>query len=214
MTGFAGFPLIGLDFYEDLEADNSKAFWTANKETYERAVKQPMTALVADLEPAFGSAKIFRPYRDVRFAKDKSPYKTAQGAVVRAAPGVGWYVQIGAAGLYIGGGFYQGSPDQLTQLRATIDDDVRGPELAAILGKLAEAGFAIGGEKLKTKPKGYDADHPRIDLLRHKSLTCGKEFGAPAWLETPRAAKEVRAAWETMRPLIEWLAAVVGGAPA
>lgn len=110
MTGFAGFPLIGLDFYEDLEADNSKAFWTANKETYERAVKQPMTALVADLEPAFGSAKIFRPYRDVRFAKDKSPYKTAQGAVVRAAPGVGWYVQIGAAGLYIGGGFYQGSP--------------------------------------------------------------------------------------------------------
>ncbi|MEU2034746.1 DUF2461 domain-containing protein [Nocardia amamiensis] len=213
MTRFAGFPLAGLDFYEDLEADNSKAFWTANKEIYDRAVKQPMTALVTELEPAFGSAKIFRPYRDVRFAKDKSPYKTAQGAVVRAAPGVGWYVQINAGGLFVGGGFYQGSPDQLAQLRATIDDDVRGPELVAILAKLAAAGFTIGGEQLKTRPKGYDADHPRIDLLRHKSLTCGKEFGAPAWLETPRAAKEVRAAWETMRPLIEWLAAVVGGAP-
>ncbi|MEV6322508.1 DUF2461 domain-containing protein [Nocardia sp. NPDC051787] len=213
MTGFAGFPLAGLDFYEDLEADNSKAFWTANKEIYDRAVKQPMTALAAELEPAFGSAKIFRPYRDVRFAKDKSPYKTAQGAVVRAAPGVGWYVQINAGGLFVGGGFYQGSPAQLAQLRATIDDDVRGPELVAILAQLAAAGFTIGGEQLKTKPKGYDADHPRIDLLRHKSLTCGKEFGAPAWLETPRAAKEVRSAWETMRPLIEWLAAVVGGAP-
>ncbi|MGW4325529.1 DUF2461 domain-containing protein [Nocardia sp. NPDC004573] len=213
MTGFAGFPLAGLDFYEDLEADNSKAFWTAHKKIYDESVLAPMKSLVAELEPDFGAAKIFRPYRDVRFAKDKSPYKTAQGAVVRAGAGVGWYVQINAAGLYVGGGFYQGSPDQLAQLRATIDDEVRGPELAAILAELADAGFTIGGEKLKTKPKGYDADHPRIDLLRHKSITCGREFGAPAWLDTPRTAKEVRAAWETMRPLVEWLAAVVGGAP-
>ncbi|MEU2039221.1 DUF2461 domain-containing protein [Nocardia niwae] len=213
MTGFAGFPLAGLDFYEDLEADNSKAFWTAHKKIYDEAVLAPMKSLVTELEPDFGTAKIFRPYRDVRFAKDKSPYKTAQGAVVRAGAGVGWYVQINAAGLFVGGGFYQGSPDQLAQLRATIDDEVRGPELAAILAKLAGAGFTIGGEKLKTRPKGYDADHPRIDLLRHKSITCGREFGAPAWLDTPRTAKEVRAAWETMRPLVEWLAAVVGGAP-
>ncbi|MGQ4598253.1 TIGR02453 family protein [Nocardia sp. R6R-6] len=213
MTGFAGFPLAGLDFYEDLEADNSKAFWTANKEIYDRAVKQPMTALIAELEPAFGSAKIFRPYRDLRFAKDKSPYKTAQGAVVRAAPGVGWYVQINAGGLLVGGGFYQASPGQLEQLRATIDDDVRGTELVTILAKLTRVGFTVGGEKLKTRPKGYDDDHPRIDLLRHKSLSCSKDFGAPAWLETPQAAKEVRATWEAMRPLVEWLAAVVGGAP-
>ncbi|MEU2101226.1 DUF2461 domain-containing protein [Nocardia sp. NPDC019255] len=213
MTGFAGFPLAGLDFYEDLEADNSKAFWNAHKKIYDESVLAPMKALVAELEPDFGTAKIFRPYRDVRFAKDKSPYKTAQGAVVRAAAGVGWYVQINAAGLFVGGGFYQGSPEQLAQLRATIDDEVRGPELAAILADLTDAGFTIGGEKLKTKPKGYDADHPRIDLLRHKSITCGREFGAPAWLDTPRTAKEVRAAWETMRPLVEWLGAVVGGAP-
>jgi uncharacterized protein (TIGR02453 family) len=213
MTGFTGFPLAGLDFYEDLEADNSKAFWTAHKNIYDESVLTPMKALVAELEPDFGAAKIFRPYRDVRFAKDKTPYKTAQGAVVRAAPGVGWYVQINAAGLFVGGGFYQGSPDQLAQLRATIDDEVRGGELAAILAKLADAGFTIGGEKLKTKPKGYDADHPRIDLLRHKSITCGREFGAPGWLDTPRTAKEVRATWETMRPLVEWLGAVVGGAP-
>ncbi|MEW1738267.1 DUF2461 domain-containing protein [Nocardia beijingensis] len=213
MTGFAGFPLAGLDFYEDLEADNSKAFWAAHKKIYDESVLAPMKALVAELEPDFGTAKIFRPYRDVRFAKDKSPYKTAQGAVVRAAAGVGWYVQINAAGLFVGGGFYQGSPEQLAQLRATIDDEVRGPELAAILVKLTDAGFTIGGEKLKTKPKGYDADHPRIDLLRHKSITCGREFGAPAWLDMPRTAKEVRAAWETMRPLVEWLGAVVGGAP-
>ncbi|WP_069162328.1 DUF2461 domain-containing protein [Nocardia altamirensis] len=214
MTGFSGFPLAGLDFYEDLEADNSKAFWNAHKEVYESAVRGPMVALTAGLESEFGPAKIFRPYRDVRFSKDKVPYKTAQGAVVRAAEGVGWYVQIGAAGLFIGGGFYQGSPAQIAQLRATIADEVRGPELEAILAKLTKAGYTIDGEKLKTKPKGYEADHPRIDLLRHKSLRCGKEIGAPAWLDTPRTAKEVRAAWETMRPLIEWLAAVVSGSGA
>ncbi|WP_167477911.1 DUF2461 domain-containing protein [Nocardia arthritidis] len=211
MTEFGGFPLTGLDFYEDLEADNSKAFWTAHKNIYDTAVLAPMKALVAELEADFGAAKIFRPYRDVRFAKDKSPYKTAQGAVVGTAPGCGWYVQIGAAGLYVGGGFYQGSPAQIAQYRATVDDGVRGPELEAILARLRKAKFAIGGEQLKTKPKGFDADHPRIDLLRHKSLTAGREFGAPDWLTTPRAGKEIRKAWETMRPFIEWLSAVVGG---
>ncbi|MFR9752951.1 DUF2461 domain-containing protein [Nocardia sp. 004] len=213
MHRFTGFPSAGMDFYEDLEADNSKVFWTAHKKVYDESVLAPMKALTDELTEEFGAAKIFRPYRDVRFSKDKSPYKTAQGAVVRAAPGVGWYVQISAAGLFVGGGFYQGSPGQLTLLRATIDDDVRGPELAAILGRLTDEGFVIGGEKLKTKPKGYSADHPRIDLLRHKSLTCGKEFGAPDWLDTPHTEREVRTAWQSIRPLIEWLAAVVGGGP-
>ncbi|WP_431958240.1 DUF2461 domain-containing protein [Nocardia lijiangensis] len=214
MSGFGGFPLAGLDFYEDLEADNSKTFWNAHKSVYEESVRAPMVALTAELEADFGPTKIFRPYRDVRFAKDKSPYKTAQGAVVGTAPGVGWYVQISAAGLFIGGGFYSGSPAQVAQLRATIDDDVRGPELEKILAKLTKAGFTIGGDKLKTKPKGYEADHPRIDLLRHKSLTCSRQFGAPAWLETPRTAKEVRKAWEAMRPLIDRLTAIVGPANA
>ncbi|UGT64372.1 DUF2461 domain-containing protein [Nocardia asteroides] len=212
MSGFSGFPLAGLDFYEDLEADNSKSFWTAHRDVYESAVREPMLALTALLEPEFGPAKLFRPYRDVRFSKDKTPYKTAQGAVVHTAPGVGWYVQVGAPGLFVGGGFYHGSPGQLAQLRSTVDDEVRGTELRTILAATAAAGFTIGGEKLKTKPKGFDADHPRIDLLRHKSITAGRQFGAPDWLETPRTADEIRTAWEDVRPLVEWLSAVVGGA--
>lgn len=107
-------------------------------------------------------------------------------------------------------GYYSGTADQLARLRATIDDDVRGAELAAILADLTGAGYEIGGERLKTKPKGYPADHPRIDLLRHKSLSTHRDFGAPDWLPTPRAATEIRAAWEAQRPLVEWLAAVVG----
>ncbi|MEV6277924.1 DUF2461 domain-containing protein [Nocardia sp. NPDC051832] len=207
---FSGFPLAGLDFYEDLEADNSKAFWTAHKHVYDESVRAPMVALTAELEPDFGTAKIFRPYRDVRFSKDKAPYKDHQGAVVSPAPGVGWYVQIGAAGLFVAGGFYTGTPDQIARLRATIDDEVRGAELEAILAELIKAGFALGGEKLKTKPKGFEADHPRIDLLRHKAISCSKEYGAPSWLDTPRAGKEIRKSWETLRPLVEWLNAVVG----
>ncbi|RJO76337.1 DUF2461 domain-containing protein [Nocardia panacis] len=210
MTEFRGFPLAGLDFYEDLEADNSKTFWTAHKHVYDESVLAPMKALAADLEADFGTAKIFRPYRDVRFAKDKSPYKTAQGAVVGTAPGCGWYVQLGAGGLYVGGGFYQGSPEQIARFRTTVAEQARGAELETILAGLRKAGFDVDGEQLKTKPKGYDADHPRIDLLRHKSLTAGKSFGGPDWVATPRAGKEVRKAWESMRPFIDWLSAVVG----
>jgi uncharacterized protein (DUF2461 family) len=70
MTAFEGFPVAALDFYDDLELDNTKSFWAAHKDVYETCVKAPMAALVAALEPEFGTAKVFRPYRDVRFDKD------------------------------------------------------------------------------------------------------------------------------------------------
>ena len=146
----------------------------------------------------------------MRFAKDKSPYKTHQGAVVHTAPGVGWYVQIGAPGLFVAGGLYAATPEQLSRLRTTLDDDVRGAEFESIADKLVAAGYTLGGDKLKTRPKGYPIDHPRIDLLRHKSLVMSREFGAPDWLETPRAATEIRKSWESLRPIVEWLGAVVG----
>ena len=78
---FNGWPAEALEFYEGLEADNSKAYWTANKAVYETAVRQPLDALSATIADEFGELVVFRPYRDVRFAKDKSPYKTAMGAL-------------------------------------------------------------------------------------------------------------------------------------
>ena len=110
MTDFAGFPVAALDFYDDLEVDNTKSYWEKHKQTYAESVKAPMTALCAALGPEFGgSAKVFRPYRDVRFAKDKTPYKTHQGAFVAAGPATGWYVEISARGVRIGAGFYEAS---------------------------------------------------------------------------------------------------------
>ena len=206
---FSGIPIAALDFYEDLAADNSKAFWTAHKEVYDAKVREPIVALLAELEEEFGSAKIFRPYRDVRFSKDKTPYKTAQGAFVGVTPGLGYYVQIDAAGLYLGGGYHHSSPEHVSRFRTAVDDEIRGGELEKILAGLTAAKFEIGGERLKTVPRGYPADHPRIDLLRHKSLTAGKALGAPKWLETKRTVTEVRKSWQAVRPLVEWLDRVV-----
>ncbi|MFF0816069.1 DUF2461 domain-containing protein [Rhodococcus sp. NPDC003318] len=210
MTAFTGFPVAALDFYEDLEADNSKSFWTAHKALYDESVRAPMVELLEQLEPEFGAGKVFRPYRDVRFSKDKAPYKTHQGGFVQVCPGAGWYVQVDARGLFVAGGFYASSPAQLAAFRAAVDTDLRGGQLEAITADLESAGFEIGGETLKTAPRGFSTDHPRIDLLRHKSLTAGVLFASPDWIDTERTLTEVRTAWDAMRPLVEWVIDVLG----
>ena len=207
---FTGIPTAALDFYEDLEADNSKSFWTAHKSVYDDSVRAPMTALLAELEPEFGAGKVFRPYRDVRFSKDKTPYKTHQGGFVETRPGVGYYVQIDAAGLFVAGGFYSHTPVQVGRFRDAVDDDRRGRELVKLVKKVRSANFEIGGDVLKTRPRGVAEDHPRLDLMRHKSLTASRTYFSPDWIETPRAADEVRTAWRSMRPLVEWLTTVIG----
>ncbi len=207
---FTGIPFAALDFYEDLEADNSRVFWQEHRAVYDAAVRAPMEALAAELEDDFGPAKVFRPYRDVRFSKDKTPYKTHQGLFVATAPGTGYYAQIDASGLSVAGGSYSLTSAQLALLRATVDDDARGAELEAIVAAVAGAGFEIGGDTLKTHPRGYPADHPRIALLRHRSITARHAFGSPGWVEEPGAAGRIREAWRAVGPLVEWLTQVVG----
>ena len=209
MSAFTGIPVAALDFYEDLEADNSKSFWAAHRSVYDDAVRAPMTALLAELEPEFGDGKLFRPHRDVRFAKDKSPYKTHQGLFVESYSGAGYYAQIDAAGLLVAGGFYASTPAQLARYRAAVDDERRGRQLARIVGRVRSAGFEIGGDRLKTRPRGVADDHPRLDLLRHRSLTASIRHVSPDWLATPEAATQIRRSWRAMRPLVEWLTTAV-----
>jgi uncharacterized protein (TIGR02453 family) len=211
LGGFTGFTEAALDFYDDLEIDNTKSFWEAHKDVYLAAVKAPMTALVTALEPEFGTAKVFRPYRDVRFAKDKTPYKTHQGAFVGAGPACGWYVEIAARGLRTGAGFYDASASDLGRIRSSIANELTGTQLQKILAKLEKAGFTVGGDRLKTSPRGYDADHPRIDLLRHRSLTVGKDYGFEPIIHTPELVHAVRADWKATRPLVDWVSDRLGG---
>ena len=208
--GFSGFSEAALDFYDDLEIDNSRSFWDAHKDVYLTHVKSPMTALVAALEAEFGPAKVFRPFRDVRFAKDKTPYKTHQGAFVAAGPACGWYVEIAARGVRTGAGFYHAEASDLGRLRASIANDLTGPRLVRTVAKLERAGFTVGGDRLKTTPRGYAADHPRIELLRHRSLTVGREYGFEPIIFRPEFVDAVRADWKATRPLVEWVSERLG----
>ena len=211
MTGFTGIPEAALDFYDDLELDNTKSFWAAHKETYETAVRAPMTALAQALEDEFGSAKVFRPYRDVRFAKDKTPYKTHQGVFIARGPATGFYVQVAAPGVRVGVGFYEASGPRLSRIRAAIADERRGLELEKILASLETAGWELGGERLKTSPRGYDADHPRIELLRHKSMTLGRSYGFEPFIHTPELLDRVRDDWREATPFVDWVSDHAGG---
>ncbi|MGW4638974.1 DUF2461 domain-containing protein [Sphaerisporangium sp. NPDC004334] len=205
--GFEGFPDEGLMFYEGLEADNSKAYWMERKGVYEAAVKEPMQALMEELAGEFGPGNLFRPYRDVRFAKDKSPYKTHQGAYVRAGgEGIGYYVQLDADGLYTAAGWFSPAPDQVERFRAAVDDDKAGALLEEILQGLGAAGMAIEGDRLKTRPRGVDPGHPRLHLLRHRSLHVGRRRPPEDWLHTPEALDRVRTTWRSLGPLVDWLA--------
>jgi uncharacterized protein (TIGR02453 family) len=207
MAEFTGFPEVALDFYDDLELDNTKTFWEAHRSTYDEAVAVPMNALAGALEPEFGSAKVFRPYRDVRFSKDKTPYKTHQGAFIARGPSTGYYVQIGAAGVRVGVGFYEASSERLAAVRAAIDDDRHGKDLETVLADLTSAGWQLGGDRLKTAPRGYDVDHPRIELLRHKSMTLGKNLAFEPVIHSPELVDRVASDWREATPFVEWVLA-------
>lgn len=210
---FAGFPPDALELYAGLEADNSRAYWQDHKGTYEATVREPMLALLDALEDEFGPAKLFRPNRDIRFSADKSPYKTHQGAFVADARGGGWYVQVSADGLLAGGGFRAHSPGETKRFRAAVDAPASGVELEKLLASLARKGFEQHGEAVRTTPRGYPADHPRIGTLRLKEVMVTRQFGAPDWLGTEQALSEVRTAWRDVRPLVEWVAAHVADGP-
>src|SRR2546430_13315162 len=129
---FRGWPAEALEFYEGLAADNSKAYWTDHKSVYDQCVYAPMVELLAELADEFGPGKIFRPYRDVRFSADKTPYKTAIGASLER----GGYVQLSAEGLAAGSGMYHLEPDQLNRFRQAAARDLSGAGAATIAAAL------------------------------------------------------------------------------
>ena len=204
---FRGWPAEALEFFEGLEAENTKAYWERNKQVYQDIVRAPMEELLAELEPAFGEGRVFRPYRDVRFSKDKSPYKTAIGATV----GGSGYVQLDAHGLAAGSGMWEMAPDQLERYREAVDRDRSGTALAKLVEEARSMGIGVMGHgELKTAPRGYAKDHPRVELLRYKGLATWQEWPAGAWLGTKRAKDRVVTLLERSRPVADWLGKNVG----
>lgn len=205
-----GIPLDAVEFYRELEESNSREWWASNKDRYAASVREPLAHLGDVLTEEFGQPKLFRPNRDVRFSKDKSPYKTHQGLFIPTLPAMGWYVQVGADGLRTAGGFYASQSDQIARYRASVDNDVAGQRLVDLVDTLLDNGFDIGGDLLATKPRGIPADHPRLELLRHRTLTAARDHGTPDWLESDAVVDRVREDWVAMRPLIEWCEQYVG----
>jgi uncharacterized protein (TIGR02453 family) len=199
---FKGWPVEAVEFYEGLEADNTKAYWQEHKAVYERCVKGPMDELLAELADAFGSGRVFRPYRDVRFSKDKTPYKLNCAAHLP-----GGYISVSADELFVGSGLYRPERDQLQRFRAAVADENSGPELESIVVRLRKDGYDVGAhEVLKTTPKGYPKEHPRIELLQHKGIVMSKSWPVGAWLGTKKAKDRVVAGLEAARPLNAWIA--------
>jgi uncharacterized protein (TIGR02453 family) len=204
---FSGWKAEALEFFEGLEAENTKAYWQRHKTTYDELVRAPMEALLAELEPGWGDGRLFRPYRDVRFSRDKSPYKTHMGARI----GEFGYVQLSAQGLAAGCGMWEMAADQLERYREAVDDETTGSSLAASVADARTSGIDVmSHDELKTAPRGYPKDHPRVELLRYKGLATWRAWPAGAWLGTRRAKDRVVGFLEDSRPVKEWLDTNVG----
>ena len=207
---FGGWPPEAFEFFEGLQADNSKAYWTAHKATYEEDVRAPLQALADEVRGEVGELRIFRPYRDVRFSKDKAPYKTGAAAAGELEGGSLVYVVLSARGLFVSSGHYRPATDQLERFRAAVAADRSGAALEAVVTSLRKAGYDIGGQALKVAPRGFPRDHPRVELLRHKGVTAGRTFAPAKWLGTAKAKDRVLDTWRGAAPLHEWLDRHVG----
>jgi uncharacterized protein (TIGR02453 family) len=205
---FTGFPRESIEFFRQLAANNNREWFLAHKDIYERTCRAPMQALVAKLEPRFGAAKVSRINRDLRFFRDRAPYKT----YIAAGLG-GRYISLSAAGLYVGGGFRKPDPVLLQRFRAAIDDDTTGRQLEAIVRSLRGKGYEVAShESLSSAPRGYSPDHPRVELLRKKDIFAGRLFAPGPWLATARALERVDRVMTDTGALVRWLQRhVIGG---
>jgi uncharacterized protein (TIGR02453 family) len=205
-VAFRGWPAEALEFFDGLEAENTKAYWQRNKATYEQIVRGPMQELLSDLEPEFGGGRIFRPYRDVRFSADKSLYKTNIAAMV----GDG-YIQLSSEGLAAGSGMWEMAPDQLERYRVAVDRDRSGKQLERVVQDARDAKLEVMAHgELKTAPRGYPKDHPRIELLRYKGIVTWRSWTPAAWLGTAKAKDRIEEFLRASKPLNAWLDTHVG----
>jgi uncharacterized protein (TIGR02453 family) len=210
-VAFLGWPVEAVAFFQGLQADNTKAYWNANKARYEASVRGPMAELLDELGAEFGPGRIARPYRDMRFAAGKAPYKTQ----IYATFDRGGYVNFSASGLTAALGYYVMSPAQLERYRRAVDDETEGSGLARVVDRLAAEGIETGGgQALKGAPRGYPRDHPRVELLRYKDLICWQHWPVAPWLHTAKARDRVAGFLRTAAPLRQWLDRNIGPDPA
>ncbi|MEW5800288.1 MAG: DUF2461 domain-containing protein [Bacteroidota bacterium] len=193
---FEGFPKQGFDFLRRLKKNNNRDWFLKHKSEYEDLVKFPMQCYVASLKPLFHDfapefdlnpkKALFRIYRDTRFSKDKTPYKTHSAAhfELKKKPklfdGAGYYVHVAPGEVFIGGGIYIPDHDRLKKIRKALVE--RSDEFLTILNekRFKKMFKSLEGEKLTRPPKGYTPDHPMIEYIKFKQFFVGLEWNEEA----------------------------------
>jgi len=207
---FQGFPKALFTFLKQLKKNNERDWFNDNKARFEANVKAPLEAFVGDASEELGAGKVFRIYRDVRFSKDKSPYKTHASAVFEGR-GLVYYVHLESDSMFAATGYYQMAKDQRARFYEAVVDAKLGPQLVQLVEDAEDAEMEVGGEALKTAARGYDKDHERARFLRHKGLTVSRTWKPlPKWIHTKEAGERVLAFFREAAPLNDWLKSNVG----
>jgi uncharacterized protein (TIGR02453 family) len=205
---FDGFPPAAFAWFDGLEADNTKAYFTATRPVYDRDVRGALAALLDELRERFGGeVRVFRQQRNLRFSADKTPYKTRTYGVL-AGPTL--YAELSARGLYAGTGYHGLDREQLERYRAAVLDDAAGSDLELRVAAVQAAGMDVAGASLKTAPRGIARDHPRIALLRRRALFAGASLAGSPGIGRDEALAHVSGAWTAAMPLTAWLDDYVG----
>lgn len=220
---FTGFPEEAIDFFLELQAEQSRVWFKAHQDDYERLCRRPMELLIAELQerladiyPEIGSVEphIFRIQRDTRFSKDKAPYKTNVAASMSLRPALasedrhtapGFHLSFGLDGEYVALGMWHMEPTVLNRYRALLDNACSAAEIRGITDDLVERGWRLSSmEALKRVPAPYAQDHPCAELLKRKGLA------ASIQPDEGLSAKARYADWAEARlreaaPMLGWL---------
>ena len=201
-------PPEALEFLRDLEANNDRDWFKANRDRYDRYLLDPARDLAGGLA-GLGTAHFFRPYNDTRFHM-RPPIKEQLGVAIGYRGAGGYYVELSLDGLLVAAGLHRPAPDQLERFRAAIDDGRRAAGFERSLGTAEAAGLTLAAPELKRAPRGYPLDHPRIDRLRLKQLTVSSRHSLEPWLHDRSCRDRIRTELRAAKPLVAWLAKHVG----
>jgi uncharacterized protein (TIGR02453 family) len=201
-------PPEALEFLRDLEANNDRDWFKANRGRYDSYLVEPARELAEGLAD-FGEPRFFRPYNDTRFHM-RPPIKEQLGVAVGYGDGGGYYVELSLDGLLVGTGLYHPSSAQLARFRAAIDDGRRAATFERAVGTAEAAGLELVEPGLKRAPRGYPMNHPRVDRLRLTNLTAFRRHELEPWLHKPACDERIRAELDGGRPLVNWLRKHVG----
>lgn len=222
---FEGFDKSLFAYFKDLAANNEKAWFEANRDRYENDVRAPMKAFVEDIAPKLAKISpnfiadpkksLFRIHRDVRFSKDKSPYKTNAGIHLRHQRGKdahapGYYLHLEPGAVFCGGGVWQPAPDALLSIRTAIAEQPKAWRKALSAKKFADTfGDLREGDPLVRPPKGFDAEHEMIDYLKRRSFFAMKDF-TPRDAADPGFVNEAANVFAAAAPVMRFMTEAVG----